>query len=165
MIALVILVVLTLLGMAAMSGNLLQQKMAYGAAQTNLAFQSAESALAAGEFWLESQVDRPVAASCDVDCPAGTTVRRASEPETSPIIRDQGWWLQQGIVPVQVKADVGEPPRYVIEELGRGSGASIVLGGPKSVTLWYYRVTARGTGSQADGPPALVQSVYTKGFK
>lgn len=165
MIALIILVVLTLLGLAAMSGNLLQQKMTYGAAQTNLAFQAAESALAAGEFWLESQVDRPVAANCDVDCPAGTPVRREADPGNSPLVREQSWWLEQGIAPSQALVDVQDQPRYVIEELGRGPGASIVLGVPRDATLWYYRVTARGTGSKADGTPALVQSVYTKGFK
>ncbi len=59
-IALVFLVALTLLGIAAMSGNSLQEKMAYSAGETNISFQSAETAVSAGEAWLEARIAQPI---------------------------------------------------------------------------------------------------------
>lgn len=59
-VALLFLVALTLLGLAALGGNTLQQRMAYSLSETNRAFQAAESALVGGETWLEAQTARPV---------------------------------------------------------------------------------------------------------
>lgn len=168
MVALVILVALTLLGLAAMSGNTLQQKMAYSAAQTNLAFQSAETGLALGEYWLETQIAQP-SANCAEKCGASDAIWPGPVAEEAPIInsddfRNPAWWTTEGRTSDQALPNVAQQPQYVIEELGKDPSGSLVLGGPKVVTLWYYRVTARGTGSVADGPATLVQSVYTKGF-
>lgn len=168
MVALVILVALTLLGLAAMSGNTLQQKMAYGAAQTDVAFQAAETGLTLGEYWLEDRLDQPVA-GCAKDCAATDAIWPGPVDHGPPAItvadfRNPAWWATEGRVSDQVLAGVAQQPQYVIEELGRDPGASVVLGGPKVITLWYYRVTARGIGADADGPATLVQSVYTKGF-
>ncbi|MGQ0697389.1 MAG: pilus assembly PilX family protein [Panacagrimonas sp.] len=182
MVALVILVALTLLGLAAMSGNTLQQKMAYSAGQTNLAFQAAETGLAAGESWLEARVAQPIP-DCSEECSATASIWPGPVAGATPAItldnfRDSEWWNAEarsfglnyldGATPVtlanQAIPYAPQQPRYVIEELGKDPTGSLVLGGPRVFTLWFYRITARGTGAFADGPPTLVQSVYTKGF-
>lgn len=192
-IALVFLVALTVLGLAAMGGNTLQQKMAYSVGENNLAFQSAESGLSAGESWLESRMEQP-AADCTAPCGTATSIWPGRPVGTSPEVnlanlRDSAWWNTRGRkfgftyedvagetevldqryslggVPLDltVAADAKRYPRYVIEELGKDPSGSVVVGGPKLYTLWYYQLSARGTGAQPL-PATVVQSVYTKGF-
>lgn len=197
-VALVFLIALTLLGLAAMGGNTLQQRMAYSAGETNLAFQGSESALVSGETWLEGQGSQPVP-DCVMAIPpalspvCGNTISiwaavppAAALPEVRMAnITNSTWWQDQGrpfgwsyvegTAPAPVLGQeylvAGQAwavtntryPRYVVEELGEDPEGSVVEGGPKVFTLWYYRVTARGTGAQAN-PASLVQSVYSKGF-
>lgn len=188
-VALVFLIALTLLGLAAMGGNTLQQKMTYSVGEYNLAFQSAESGLSAGETWLESRLDKP-AGDCAVPCGATTSVWLGATltptPEVTLInLRSTTWWNNQGrkfgftyedgaapaLVAGQqyslggdVVADTSmRYPRYVIEELGKDPKGSYVTGISTPYTLWYYQISARGTGAQPL-PATVVQSVYTKGF-
>lgn len=181
-ICLVFLVVLTLIGLAAMSGTGLQHKMAYSLSQTNTAFQAAETAVAAGETWLEARVAQPVP-DCGGNCSSSAAILAAALVEVDPderwdVLHDVAWWDQQGrffgaryvegstpqTIPGQSVSGVFEQPRYVLEELGKDESGSLVLGGPKVLTIWYYRVTGRGTGVSASGTPSLVESVYAKGF-
>lgn len=60
-IALVFLLVLTLLGLSAMRGSNLQERMAGNLRDRNMAFQSAEAALRAGEAWLLNLVNQQTA--------------------------------------------------------------------------------------------------------
>lgn len=189
-VALIFLVSLTLLGLAAMGGNTLQQRMTYSVGETNLAFQSAESGLVAGESWLESQTNQPVP-DCTGTCGASTAIWAGRPPAGTPRevslsnLRSSTWWNNQGrkfgfaytetaspaLVAGQQYALSGEPvdvdslryPRYVVEELGKDPTGSLVIGGPRVYTLWYYQISARGTGAQPQ-PATVVQSVYTKGF-
>lgn len=60
-IALVFLLVLTLLGLSAMRSSNLQERMAGNLRDRNMAFQSAEAALRAGEAWLLNLVNQQTA--------------------------------------------------------------------------------------------------------
>lgn len=60
-IALIFLLVLTLLGLSAMQGSNLQERMAGNLRDRNMAFQSAEAALRAGEAWLLNLVNQQTA--------------------------------------------------------------------------------------------------------
>lgn len=181
-IALVFLIALTLLGLAATGGNTLQQKMAYSVGESNLAFQSAESALIAGELWLDQRTTQP-APDCVSPCGDTTSIWPARPPAGNPEVnltnlRNPTWWTNQGrqfgvtytdgaspvAIPGQVLPRVDDTPRYVIEELGKDPSGSLVVGGPKVFTLWYYQITGRGTGVLPGGPHLMVQSVYSKGF-
>lgn len=181
-ICLVFLVALTLIGLAAMSGTSLQHKMAYGLSQSHTAFQSAELAVSAGETWLEARLAQPIP-DCAGDCSGSAAILAAPLPEADPAeslqnLLNAAWWDEQGrffgaryaegadpeTIPGQHLDGVSEQPRYVLEELGKDPSGSVVLGGPKVLTIWYYRVTGRGTGAAAGREPALVESVYAKGF-
>ncbi len=190
-IALVFLVALTLLGIAAMSGNSLQEKMAYSAGETNISFQSAETAVSAGEAWLEARIAQPIP---DCVSPCGNTASiwpgRPPAPLTPEVnlanLLLDAWWddegrkfgynYVEGASPVLVAGQqytVGGTvvpfsnqryPRYVIEELGKDPTGSLVIGGARTYTLWYYQVTGRGGAAQAGGAETMSQTVYTKGF-
>lgn len=60
-IALVFLLLMTLVGIAAMQGTTLQERMAGNHRDRNLAFQAAEAALREGEDWLDSRDNRMIA--------------------------------------------------------------------------------------------------------
>lgn len=68
-VALILLLALTVLGVAALGGNKLQSRLAYNAAESTIAFQASETALAAGEIWLAQQGEPPIS-----DCVQATTI-------------------------------------------------------------------------------------------
>jgi type IV pilus assembly protein PilX len=176
-VALVFLVMLTLLGLAAMGSNRLQQRETASLAEQTLAFQAAEAGATEGERWIESQ-SAPPYPGCSPSCDDPAEIWNASpEPEISFLnLRNARWWEAQGRqyghvyehgrpvtpIPGHTISGVAQAPQYVIEHLGRDPTASLVPG-PPTYTLWYYRVTARGTGARPD-PPAMVQTIYTKGY-
>ena len=58
--ALVFLLLLTILGIAALNTTSLEEKMAHNVKDRNLAFQAAESALIVAENWIYTQIGKPV---------------------------------------------------------------------------------------------------------
>ncbi len=117
-VALIFLVILTLLGIAALANNTLQTRMTYGVSEANLAFQSAETALSAGENWLYSQTARPSAGcatsagsnpvvytpvdSCGQTAATASAIwpRPNDSVSTPPVGRsqyfDESWWTSNG---------------------------------------------------------------------
>lgn len=185
-VALIFLVALTLLGLASMGNNQLQHRMAYGAAQSTIALQATESALTDGEAWLASRTPktRPLA-ECDdllangTNCfdQLGVWIGRPPPGTAAQVtlarVQNPGWWTVQGRkygynfindAPTtqragQIISGVSAPPRYVVEELGKDPTSCCVVGFPEPPTLWFYQLTARGTGPQTD-PPTITQSVF-----
>lgn len=181
-VALVVLVVMTVIGIALLGNNGLQTKMAYSAGETQFAFSSAETALAAGEDWLQAQGKRPIA-SCvaGTDCTDSVGIWKrygeASPPVTSAQYNDSDWWVKNGrkygysfvegstsaAISGQSISGTNSDPRYIIEDLGADPSGSIVVGQGVSSKIYYFQVTARGFGAQSNAQ-TLVQSVYAKGF-
>lgn len=85
LVCLVMLLVLTMIGVSSMSGSALQERMAGGARDYNLAFQAAEASLRVGEAYVRQQVE----ASADPTslfqtasaCPAVTAAQWAPPAE------------------------------------------------------------------------------------
>jgi type IV pilus assembly protein PilX len=179
-VALIILVVLTVIGIALLGNTSLQTKMAYSAAERQFAFASAESALAAGEDWLEAQITKPIA-DCTSNCSNGVSIwpraGLATPRVTAAEYKDETWWANngrkygfsyvEGVVPAAVagQAIIGshQPPRYIIEDLGADPTGSLVVGQGVNFQTYYFQITARGFGAQSNAQ-TLVQSVYAKGF-
>ncbi|MGQ0618549.1 MAG: pilus assembly PilX family protein [Panacagrimonas sp.] len=189
LVALIFLVLLTLIGLAAMGTNRMQQREANLASEQTLAFQYAETAAADGEKWIEAQTVQPVH-GCEDEGPCTRSLSILNGGPASLAVfgalRRNTFWEQHGrlyghyfepgkvsvpienLIPPRLPGqspdveDEQRLPRYVIEHLGKDPTASLVPGS-SPYTLWYYRVTARGTGVQPD-PPAIVQTVYVKGY-
>lgn len=166
--ALVFLLVLTILGVTAMSSSNLQEKMAFNTKDRNLAFQSAETALAAAEQWLMSSPQQVfpnlpqgmhVAASCPViyeevwECVdwTGATVRvYPALPDNSSAGDNLSFIASQ--------------PRYLIEELQvipNPDGTRRADGTSGDTVI--YRITARGTGG-TDQSVVMLQSNVARNF-
>ena len=205
-VALIFLVVLTVLGVAMLGNNTLQTRMAYGSGETNLAFQSAETALASGENWLYQTKVRPTAgcatgngppittytatANCNQDANTAAYIWPRPDPSstvTPPVGKDQffddSWWTSNGrkfgwtyvdnvtpaIDSTQSFASGSDVPRYVVEEIGSDPTGEIGVGAGLTYRVYYYQVTARAYGLQADtttskGTRTVVQSVYGQGY-
>lgn len=78
-VALIFLVILTLLGIAALGNNTLQTRMTYSVSETNLAFQSTETALSAGENWLATQTVQPATGCATLAGTAYTATANCSQ--------------------------------------------------------------------------------------
>lgn len=164
-VSLVFLLVMTLIGVAAMQGTTQQENMANNARQRNLAFQSAEAALRAGETILEN-------ATLPVFDNAGTNL--GLRQPIIPTIDIGTFWLDRycwivktGCSKAESQAypgtltEVSERPRYVIEELPRVTlpGGSVKFGALPDAG--FYRVTARSLGGVADAV-VILQSTYRR---
>ena len=158
-ISLIFLLVLTLVGVTAMSTTTMQERMAGNLRDTGLAFQAAESALAEAEAVVAGLVVAPNPAGCTSACEVW--------PEASVDSAEQNaaWWATNaellGDDGTQELAGLNEDPRYTIREY------DVLLDQidpalPPTQT-YYYEITARGVGASADAV-AIVRSIVRKRY-
>ena len=141
--SLIILVALTILGLAAMQTTSVEERMAGNLGDQNLAFQATETGLRAGEDFLRIM--------------SPSQIFDASSPGLIPPIANsgaasafQGFWTGGGYRTASTTiAGAAEQPRYVIEELPYTPAptGSIIFGA--TLDSGPYRITARGVGSTA----------------
>lgn len=180
--ALIFLLIMTLVGVTAMQGTSQQESMASNTRQRNLAFQSAEAAVRAGErvltnavlpnfnntipglrqpvmpttsvgaFWLDVYCWTAAQPGCNAAFAGAREYDGNTNAADDPVC-DLAGSSNMG--------DVSAPPCYVIEAL-----PSVNLGG--SSVAWgalpdtgFYRVTARSLGGTADAV-VILQTVYRR---
>lgn len=180
-VSLIFLLSLTLLGIAALSTTASDEKMNYAVADYTRAFQASESALQQGEDWLSQQPVIPIA--CQSSCGSSSLVwLLTSTPMfgTTDLLTSSWWgnnalsysnsYSQDGSAPTARSGGsyagltrVAASPQYVIEQIGSDPTSSLVIGQEPTYKRWYFRISARGTGSRTQ-TAALSQSVYVHGF-
>lgn len=151
---LIFMVVLTLLALAAMRATTLEERMSGNARDRDMAFQSAEAALRAGEQVVEG-ASLPAFASGTAYTPRIAAATLATYwQNTHP-------WATQSVAAWQ-PAGTSAAPRYVIEQMavtaGSGTGG---LGIGAVSDSGIYRVTARGVGRSAN-TAVILQAVYKR---
>jgi type IV pilus assembly protein PilX len=165
--ALVFLVLLTLLGITAMSTSSLEEKMAGNSKDRGLAFQAAESALLHGENWIANQVNLPIFDPSDL-----TDGLHLPSTTATPVWTDAGGtnvWAGNDIMTFSGLTKVWAQPKVIVENLGplRDPNESLGMPGAGSPTSHgatnAFRVTARGVGGTAFAS-VMVQSVYAKRY-
>lgn len=167
-VGLVMVLLMTIVGLAAIRGTGLQENMAGNMRDRNIAFQTAESALREGEA-----VVSPGAILPTFDCAkgAGACLDLSAVPEKSVIYMTEAEWDEAAKISA-MDMDVAEKPSYLLEELEVDIGASaavegsaIDVGGMMTTgDATPYRVTAKGYGLSQDAE-AIVQSAYKRRFK
>ncbi len=185
--ALVFLLAAILLGLAAFSTNSSEARMSYAAADFNRAFQATESAVSQGEGWLGSQSVQPpeCAATCDSSSLVWTaTTGSQIQPPYNATIFSTSWWSTHGLsfasspsefggtattrtnvslVRTGGAATGGNPPTYLIEDLGQDKADSLKGGQGTTYHRYYYQVTGHATGVQTQ-TNTVAQSVYIQGY-
>lgn len=170
--ALVFLLLLTLIGVTAMSTTALEEKMAGNMKDKNAAFQAAESALIVAENWILSLTDKP-------DFPDNSKglyqpYTCASAPEKP--VWDCVTWTGSSNLVVYPKTPGGSEsgglngiatqPKYIVEDLQEIPES----GGTLKIPPFYkgkgssvMRITAYGTGG-TNSAVSLLQSTYSRPF-
>ncbi len=172
LVGLVMVLLITIVGMAAIRGSGLQESMAGNMRDRNIAFQAAESALRVGEA-----IVAPGASLPSFDCNKGTGVCEdisESNPAKSLIYWSSDDWSGKDSVAKGVNlgiADLHSSPSYVVEKLNlpitshaASEGSGIGVGSLQNVAGAVadpFRITSRGVGITSDSI-AVVQSTYLR---
>lgn len=156
-VALILLLILTMVGVAGMQDTTLQEKMVGNMRDRNLAFQAAEASLRGGEKFLQ-------AATVPVFNNSGGLINsaypnlRAGDPD----FWDGYPWVSNSRAYGTTFSEISAAPRYVIEEVPTvlaPAGESIKFGVLKEIKS--YRVTSRATGGTTDAV-VILQSTYRR---
>ncbi len=151
-VALVFLVIMTVLGVAAMRTTTLQERMAGNVRDANLAFQAAEAALREGEEFLQQATIPPF---------TGANGLLPMQDDAGQVTFWNTYaWNADGRVSASVHGVI-EAPRYVIEELPAlpAEGDSVRFGALPDVG--FYRVTAHAAGGTQDAI-SILQTTYRR---
>ena len=162
-IALVVLLIITIIGVAGLQTTRFEERMAANARDHQIAFQAAETALRTAELQLQA-----IAPGFEPSFDANGNGRfRPAAPGAQPRWEAANW-AGDATIP-QVAANVGTvaaPPKYIIEYLAqvafqRDANNQGGYGEGEPELADVFRVTAYGTGGSADAR-VLLQSTYGK---
>ncbi|WP_299595525.1 PilX N-terminal domain-containing pilus assembly protein [uncultured Microbulbifer sp.] len=160
-VGLIMVLLMTIVGMAAIRGSSMQELMAGNLRDRNLAFQAAEAGLRQGESILSS-LTPPV---FDNDVSDGYTTEMDGSTQS-------GFWDTYTWASGSQQQDIGllwvsQQPQFVIEEVTTSS-AVVSEGGAidfetslKTEERTFYRVTSHGFGG-TDTSEVILQSTYKK---
>ncbi|MDN3639511.1 pilus assembly protein [Simiduia curdlanivorans] len=158
-IGLVLLLLMTILGLAAVRGSGMQELMAGNYRDRQLAFQAAEAGLRQAEDQLSGQV-----------LPAFDGSTAGYVQAFNDGARAQYWntynWATGSPTPTTSMANISAQPRFAVEEVGvveaSESGGAIDYASTLNSELnILYRVTSRAQG-MTDGAVVLLQSTYKR---
>ena len=152
-VALVMLLVMTVLGVTAARNTNLQERMAGNLRDNNLAFQSAERALREGETFLQGATIPPFTG-------ANGLLTMQDDGGQASFWSNDAWWVANGRTALGMGYVVRDP-LYVIEELPRvPEGGGSERFGPLP-DVGFYRITAQAQGGSADAV-TILQSTYRR---
>ena len=160
-ITIIFLLLLTILGMAAIENSIIQSKIENNLTDADRAFQAAESALREGESFLFGLSAKPIIVNTCQIKPCVLIHNSTLYPENQNL----SWWetngtIYQGSLPVKVAAR----PLYIIQfQRFIPDDNTIGLGQGTSSGKYYYQITARGTGSNINSI-SILQSVVVRRF-
>lgn len=160
---LLMLLVITLLGIASMRGAILQERMAGATLGRSLAFHAAESTLREAEAFAAKERPVPPPAGCD----NGVCARTA--PGTTPAWRSEAFWSDANPNNYKNATSINKTAsRFVLEDYGLSESpdcASSVGTNPLdmsapacSAELRVYRIIARST--TPSGSEVMLQSLF-----
>lgn len=181
-VGLILLLIITLMGYAAMKGTMLQEKMAAGLHNRSLAMAGANSAVRAGESFLYNLIDSTNSVQA-AGTPNGSLFNLYSQlsslnDRTAPVnpiveeFKQRNWTSSAGTVHANdfttstYNGALSQQPQYIIEELPYAiindvsRDDSTIGGGVNEETQKVFLVT--GKSASGDGRTiALIQSMFT----
>lgn len=165
--ALIILLISTLLGVAAMNTTVLEEKMAGNTKDRNLAFQAAETALLAGEQWVNNLLSKPYFPDNNnglyqpYSCAGGAEIPVWDCANWSATSVGAGVFIYAGGL-----QKVKSPPKYIVEDMGEipeEGGSKKRPSDYRGIGNTVMRITGRGTGG-TDNAVVMVQSTFSRPF-
>ncbi len=162
MVTLLILMVMTILGVASMKTTVLEEKMAGNYRDGNLAFQASESSLRDAEVWLATQATEPVSNAIGSNRIWNINSMNANLGSWWTTLTD-AWWTATAVAYVPTLTDVNTAPLNIIEYKDFIPDTLLVGGSGPAAGITYYQVTAKGTGG-TDQAKVLLQSVTARRY-
>lgn len=178
-VSLVMLLLLTFIGVAAMNTANTQEKMVGNLQDQQVAFEMAELALQGAETWLMNQPEQP-GLSLDPSPGDGSVWARDATADKLGVTTSNWWdkatganfWTAEGndvsLNTALKRAGasdtswlVYQEPQYVIERLAVVSASPQVGESDGNISSTFYRVVARGIGGRED-TVVLLESIYAK---
>lgn len=153
-VGLILLIMVTMLGLSAMQGTNLQERMSGNYRDRDLAFQAAEAALRAGEFRIAERDEGALGASAFSDGPLSYAQLTEEWGDDRSIRLDD---LDEAFSPEAFRG-AGAQPRLKAEVL-QVVDRSLDPSSPDIID--YFRVSARGLGAR-DGTVVIVQSTQSR---
>lgn len=164
-ISLILLLVMTLVGLAGIRGITQQERMANHSFDRSLAFQSTEAALSRIEQTIESETTKPIPVGSSCSVVAGLMLC------PTPISTATPRWLDTAFSSWQTLASVGSgalavTPQYFVEYLGGNFECSTLSpDDPDLATMSVteckrYRITARSNDGTGGRSYVMLQSIY-----
>lgn len=179
-IGLIMLLLLTIIGLASIRGTDLQERMAGNMRDHNLAFQAAEASLRAGEEVLNAGAlpnfsgatigyyPDLMQLSSSNPLPASWNSADWTRLHSRPVTWSSADWDSWSItLPAATISNVARQPQYIVERLVIPAKTAIQGGGKDVVSLdanppgIYYRVTSRGLGGTPDSE-VILQSTFAR---
>lgn len=142
LVSLVFMLLLSLIGMAAMVSATLQEKMSAGVQHANHSFQAAEAALGSGEAWLQIQWGRVMPCTSPASCNPPPEVRTQAVPGIDPASGVRWISVANGL--------------YGVQNLGPSITPAHL---PVTTTTRLYRVTGIGWHGQSR---TVLESIYAR---
>jgi type IV pilus assembly protein PilX len=153
-VSMLMLLVMTLIGVTAISTTTLEEKMAGNARQRQLAFQAADSALREAEAWLSTNI-KTVSQFETAFSGTPAELYWVRQPRAGDTLRDvpidiydgDAWGAGNSQQPATTVHTTGQnPPRYLIEYMGRIGEPPLDYADPDN-RKYAFRVTAIGWGT------------------
>ena len=155
-VALILLVVMTLVGLSGLRNVTLEERMTSNTFDRSISFQAAEAALKEAEAEVQDKAALAVMQpALGTPCSAANGVCGAPSPPTEERWLDNSTnWMNAATLN---NGGVSITPQYIIEFLGNGFSCSPTLGSP--TTCSRYRITARSNAG-ADRSVVILQSIF-----
>ncbi len=164
--SLLFLLIMTLIGISAMQGTTLEEKMSASMADRNLALQLAESGLRDGESFIESVTSTAAFAGSN-----GLFGEFDNPPDPFAAATWTNANLSVNGTPITLPSGATVTPRYFIKFSGSvkaedNSKKIPEYGKPKPGEISTFQITARASGAQAGGTvtEVMVRSYYGRKF-
>lgn len=174
--ALVMLLLLTILGITAVTTTALQEKMAGNMRDQYMAQQAGDSILFDGHSWVANQTFQPTPMCPPAATPAGyiwdsecmpATVTADVGAPAGPnwwLATNDAWWILRGrLSSVNTNTSYGyvaQEPRFVVEKIAQAEVDDPELGKPKKYRF-YFRTTGWSVGA-SDYARGLFQGIFTR---
>lgn len=159
-VALILLLIITLIGVSAMQVTQLEEKMSANFQDKLLSFSAAESALKAGEKFILDQTSEPTTYAT---CPSLPCVHDRYV-DLDYTTQSDTWWQANAAAYGVNLPDIASQPRYVIEFVQFVADSPIVgSSSVKSTGVYYYQITAKGTGA-TNSANTILQTTVARRF-
>lgn len=171
LVAMIMVLVIAVVGLAAIRGSGLQEMMAGNLRDRNLAFQAAEAGLRSAENTIRSDIALSELPSFDGNGHFDDLNKTGGDREPPSLWSDDVWKANGSAVLTAMSLELasGEQPRYVMEKLvvpvtlaAAADGSAIDIASLDTFEEpEFYRISSRGTGGTVNANVTL-QSVYKR---